>query len=117
MPVKTYQTDNADAPFHRRSCRARTSPSRRRRSRWLTGKQRTGGRSSTGACQSRFLGGGHKQAYREIDFKRDKHGIPAKVAAIEYDPNRTRAHRAAALRRRREALHHLRRSAWKWAAR
>jgi large subunit ribosomal protein L2 len=38
---------------------------------------------------SRFIGGGHKQAYREIDFKRDKSGIPAKVAAIEYDPNRS----------------------------
>ena len=50
----------------------------------------------------------HKQAYRVIDFKRDKDGIPAKVAAIEYDPNRSRAHRAAALRGRREALHHLR---------
>ena len=38
---------------------------------------------------SRFIGGGHKQAYRVIDFKRDKHGIPAVVAAIEYDPNRS----------------------------
>ena len=38
---------------------------------------------------SRFIGGGHKQAYRVIDFKRDKHGIPATVAAIEYDPNRS----------------------------
>ena len=38
---------------------------------------------------SRFSGGGHKQAYRVIDFKRDKHGIPAVVAAIEYDPNRS----------------------------
>src|SRR5881227_531052 len=36
-----------------------------------------------------FIGGGHKQKYRDIDFKREKHGIPAKVAAIEYDPNRT----------------------------
>ena len=38
---------------------------------------------------SRFIGGGHKQSYRKIDFKRDKSGIPAKVAAIEYDPNRS----------------------------
>jgi large subunit ribosomal protein L2 len=38
---------------------------------------------------SRFIGGGHKQKYREIDFKRDKRGIPAKVATVEYDPNRT----------------------------
>ena len=51
--------------------------------------RRTGGRNSTGRVSSRFIGGGHKQAYREIDFKRDKIGIPAKVAAIEYDPNRS----------------------------
>ena len=52
-------------------------------------KQRTGGRNSTGRVTSRFIGGGHKQAYRVIDFKRDKLGIPATVAAIEYDPNRS----------------------------
>jgi large subunit ribosomal protein L2 len=53
------------------------------------GKPKTGGRNSAGRITSRFIGGGHKQKYRDIDFKRDKHGIPAKVAAIEYDPNRT----------------------------
>src|SRR4029077_9348235 len=53
------------------------------------GKVRSGGRSSTGRVSSRFIGGGHKQSYREIDFKRNKHGIVAKVAAIEYDPNRS----------------------------
>ena len=52
-------------------------------------KQRTGGRNSTGRVTSRFIGGGHKQAYRVIDFKRDKFGIPATVAAVEYDPNRS----------------------------
>src|SRR6201999_3409791 len=52
-------------------------------------KKRTGGRNSTGRVTSRFIGGGHKQAYRVIDFKRDKAGIPAVVAAIEYDPNRS----------------------------
>src|SRR5260370_12907586 len=55
----------------------------------VQGKKRTGGRSSTGRISSRFRGGGHKQAYRQIDFKRDKTGIKAKVAAIEYDPNRS----------------------------
>jgi large subunit ribosomal protein L2 len=54
-----------------------------------TGKRKSGGRSSTGRVSSRFIGGGHKQSYREIDFKRDKHGIVAVVAAIEYDPNRS----------------------------
>src|SRR3984893_6401578 len=53
------------------------------------GKPKTGGRGNTGRVTSHFIGGGHKQKYREIDFKRDKRGIPAKVAAIEYDPNRT----------------------------
>lgn len=53
------------------------------------GKKRTGGRNSQGRITSRFIGGGHKKAYRIIDFKRDKIGVPAKVAAIEYDPNRS----------------------------
>jgi large subunit ribosomal protein L2 len=52
-------------------------------------KKRTGGRNSVGQISSRFIGGGAKQAYRTIDFKREKFGIPAKVAAIEYDPNRS----------------------------
>jgi large subunit ribosomal protein L2 len=55
----------------------------------VEGKKRTGGRTSTGRISSRFIGGGAKQAYRMIDFKRDKTGVPAKVAAIEYDPNRS----------------------------
>jgi large subunit ribosomal protein L2 len=49
----------------------------------------TGGRNHYGRITSRFRGGGHKQKYRIIDFKRDKIGVPAKVAEIEYDPNRT----------------------------
>ena len=48
-----------------------------------------GGRNSNGRMTSRHKGGGHKRAYRLIDFKRDKDGIPAKVAFIEYDPNRS----------------------------
>src|SRR5580698_2427949 len=51
--------------------------------------RKTGGRNNTGRVTSRFIAGGHKQAYRVIDFKRDKFGIPAKVASIEYDPNRS----------------------------
>lgn len=46
------------------------------------------GRNNRGVITSRRRGGGHKQLYRIIDFKRDKHNVPAKVAAIEYDPNR-----------------------------
>jgi large subunit ribosomal protein L2 len=51
---------------------------------------KTGGRNNTGRITTRHIGGGHKQAYRLVDFKRyDKDGVPAKVAHIEYDPNRT----------------------------
>ncbi|HXI12995.1 MAG TPA: 50S ribosomal protein L2 [Thermoanaerobaculia bacterium] len=53
------------------------------------GKPKTGGRNSTGRVTSRFIGGGHKQRYRVIDFKRDKHGIDGKVFSVEYDPNRS----------------------------
>src|SRR6202166_3886458 len=52
-------------------------------------RPKSGGRNNTGRVTSRFIGGGAKQAYRTIDFKRDKFGIPAKVASIEYDPNRS----------------------------
>ncbi len=55
----------------------------------LAPKKRTGGRNSQGRMTTRYKGGGHKRRYRIIDFKRDKHGIPATVATIEYDPNRT----------------------------
>ena len=53
------------------------------------GKHRTGGRNHYGRITSRFRGGGHKQRYRIVDFKRAKIGVPARVAEIEYDPNRT----------------------------
>ena len=55
----------------------------------LESSHKSGGRNNTGRITSRFISGGHKQSYRVIDFKRDKTGIPAKVAAIEYDPNRS----------------------------
>ncbi|HEX9656444.1 MAG TPA: 50S ribosomal protein L2 [Bacteroidota bacterium] len=51
--------------------------------------KRTGGRNNTGRITSRHRGGGHKRSYRVIDFKRNKHGMDAKVVAIEYDPNRS----------------------------
>ena len=56
----------------------------------VVAKPKTGGRNNSGRITTRHIGGGHKQAYRLIDFKRyDKDGVPAKVAHIEYDPNRT----------------------------
>src|SRR5438067_3547423 len=53
------------------------------------GKISSGGRNNSGRITVRFRGGGHKKAYRKIDFKRRKHDVPAKVERIEYDPNRT----------------------------
>lgn len=52
-------------------------------------KAKTGGRNSSGRLTQRHVGGGHKQKYRIIDFRRDKDGIPARVERLEYDPNRT----------------------------
>ncbi len=89
MPVKSYQTDNADAPFPDGGLARgnhQADPGKE------PGQGQAGapaGAVSTGRISSRFRGGGHKKAYREIDFKRDKHGIVAVVAAIEYDPNRS----------------------------
>jgi large subunit ribosomal protein L2 len=57
--------------------------------RLLRPARKTGGRNNYGRVTVRFRGGGHKQRYRLIDFRRDKAGVPAKVAAIEYDPNRS----------------------------
>jgi len=54
-----------------------------------TSKSKTGGRNAYGRKTSRHRGGGHKQRYRQIDFRRNKDGVPATVASIEYDPNRT----------------------------
>src|SRR6266850_1610446 len=53
------------------------------------GKNSTGGRNNGGRITSRFRGGGHKKAFRVIDFKRRKFDVPATVERIEYDPNRT----------------------------
>lgn len=52
-------------------------------------KQKTGGRNNTGRITTRHIGGGHKQLYRVVDFRRDKDGIPAVVERLEYDPNRS----------------------------
>ena len=51
--------------------------------------KRTGGRNNKGRITAYQRGGGHKRRYRIVDFKRDKPGVPARVAAVEYDPNRS----------------------------
>src|ERR1044072_7897293 len=53
------------------------------------GKNSTGGRNNLGRITTRFRGGGHKKAYRTVDFRRARHAAPATVERIEYDPNRT----------------------------
>jgi large subunit ribosomal protein L2 len=88
MPVKGYKPTTPSRRFQTVLVRKDVTKQHPEKS-LVEGKKRTGGRSSTGRVSSRFRGGGHKKAYRVIDFKRDKQGIEARVAAIEYDPNRS----------------------------
>src|SRR6266705_3117205 len=88
MPIKSYRPTTPTRRFQTVVTRddiTRQTPEKS----LVRSKKRTGGRNSTGRVTSRFIGGGAKKAYRIIDFKRDKAGIPAVVAAIEYDPNRS----------------------------
>jgi large subunit ribosomal protein L2 len=87
MPVKSFKPTTPSRRFTTVLLRDDLTKKEPEKS-LLEGKKRTGGRSSTGRVSSRFIGGGHKQAYRIIDFKRDKH-VAAVVASIEYDPNRS----------------------------
>lgn len=88
MPIKTYRPRTPTRRFQTTTTREELTRDRPEKS--LTkGKSKHGGRNSRGRICIRFRGGGNKRRYREIDFKRQKHGIPAKVAEIEYDPNRS----------------------------
>ena len=88
MPIKSYRPTTPTRRFQTVVSREDITKEHPEKS-LLEVKKRTGGRNSTGRVTSRFIGGGHKQAYRLVDFKRDKTGVPAVVAAIEYDPNRS----------------------------
>ncbi len=88
MPIKQYRPVTASRRFMTVVSREEITKQTPEKS-LVTSKKRTGGRNSTGRVTSRFIGGGAKQAYRIVDFKRDKTGIPAVVAAVEYDPNRS----------------------------
>src|SRR6266700_3732922 len=88
MPMKKYNPTTPTRRFTTSVSREEITRDRPEKS-LVEGKKRSGGRNSEGLISSRFRGGGAKQAYRVIDFKRDKAGIPAKVASIEYDPNRS----------------------------
>ena len=88
MPLKTHKPTTPSRRHMILSDFAEITKSRPERA--LTkSKKRMAGRNSAGRISVRHRGGGHKRRYRIIDFKRDKFGIPAKVASIEYDPNRS----------------------------
>jgi large subunit ribosomal protein L2 len=88
MPVKRYKPTSPGrrfATFADRSELTKKEPEKT----LVEGLTKSGGRNANGRITSRHRGGGAKRKYRVIDFKRTKDGVPAKVAAIEYDPNRT----------------------------
>jgi large subunit ribosomal protein L2 len=87
MPLRKRKPTSAGRRFQSVSDFAEITKSKPERS-LVVPKPQTGGRNSYGRKTARHKGGGHKQQYRIIDFKRTKDGVPATVAAIEYDPNR-----------------------------
>ena len=88
MPVKNYKPTSPGIRFQTHHTFDEITKTKPEKS--LTkGKPKTGGRNSGGRITSRFIGGGHKQKLRIVDFKRTKHGIEATVSAIEYDPGRS----------------------------
>ena len=88
MPIKKFKAITPGTRFRSVTQKGVTTRSEPERS--LTEPLRKkGGRNHHGHITTRRRGGGHKRRYRKIDFKRDKHGVPGRVAEIEYDPNRT----------------------------
>jgi large subunit ribosomal protein L2 len=88
MAIKRRNPTNPASRFQEYVTRGEVTRSQPEKS--LTrGKKRSGGRNNQGEITVWWRGGGHKRRYRDIDFKRNKHGVPAKVASIEYDPNRS----------------------------
>jgi large subunit ribosomal protein L2 len=88
MAIKSFRPTSPGVRFMTRLDFAEITASRPEKS-LTTGIPHSGGRNNEGHETLRFRGGGHKRRYRLIDFKRDKHDIPARVATVEYDPNRT----------------------------
>jgi large subunit ribosomal protein L2 len=88
MPIKSFRPTTPSRRYITVVTREEITTDKPEKS-LVESKSRSGGRNNTGRVTSRFIGGGHKQAYRVIDFKRDKIGVPAVVATIEYDPNRS----------------------------
>jgi large subunit ribosomal protein L2 len=88
MAVKKHKPTSPGRRFATWSDRAEVTKSEPEKA-LTTGLKKSGGRNTHGRITSRHRGGGAKRKYRVIDFKRQKDGVPARVAAIEYDPNRT----------------------------
>jgi large subunit ribosomal protein L2 len=88
MALKKYKPVTPSRRFMVKLDHSELTPKPREKS-LCASLKKSGGRNNNGRVTSRHRGGGHKRAYRKIDFKRDKAGIPATVAALEYDPNRT----------------------------
>ncbi|RJP75838.1 MAG: 50S ribosomal protein L2 [Candidatus Zixiibacteriota bacterium] len=88
MPTKSYKPTTPSRRFMVKLDTSNLTKKKPEKS-LVSPKKSSGGRNNLGRVTMRHRGGGHKRAYREIDFRREKHGIPATVAAIEYDPNRT----------------------------
>jgi large subunit ribosomal protein L2 len=88
MAIKTVKPTSPGRRFQTYSTFEELTRSRPERS-LLRPQKKSGGRNSYGRITSRYRGGGHKRRYRVVDFKRDKVDIPARVATIEYDPNRS----------------------------
>jgi ribosomal protein L2 len=88
MPVRKFRPTSPGRRFMTVSDFAEVTKSEPEKS-LLAPVTRKGGRNNNGRITTRHQGGGHKRRYRIVDFKRTKDGVPAKVAAIEYDPNRS----------------------------
>ncbi len=88
MPVKKQKPTSPGRRFATWEDRAEVTKEEPEKN-LVEGLSKSGGRNTHGRITSRHRGGGAKRKYRRIDFKRDKDGVPAKVASIEYDPNRT----------------------------
>jgi large subunit ribosomal protein L2 len=89
MGLKKYKPTSPARRYYTGYDFKELTPGKQPEKKLTEGQHRTGGRNTHGRITSRFRGGGHKQRYRLIDWKRPKIGVPATVASIEYDPNRT----------------------------
>ena len=89
MGIRHYRPTSPGTRFKTSATFEELSPKTEPLKKLTKGKKRIGGRNNSGRTTVRFRGGSHKRLYRIVDFRRDKHGVPAKVATVEYDPNRS----------------------------